>query len=507
MAVVRGLIQGAITGYVVRVLQIVVSLLVVPFLIQESVLGLDGYGQIFTLIAFVSILSLIMDGIKLSQARFIAQTIHEKPRLIEMVGSSVRLVFILAVIIIAFVAVFEEGLLPFFGLGQSPGVEVSMYILLLIFLVETTFYFYEPLLHAAERSYFVNIISGIEVIGRNIAMVLYFIWSEPGIVAYFFIQLVFTLFRLAVFHLWSRDICPSILSGVASSSFRDAMPMIKYSLPMSGRGMSTLLVYRGAVLVSSKFLGAEAAGIVSLVIGTIRNYLVQTLHSVFRPMMVPMLSRFNIAVLSPEKISLMTASISLYTTVVFLIGGVLIGIMTELIELWLGATFSHLVMPIQAVIFAATLELTGSIKAALLVSQGEAKAMAVLELPISVLALAVMVFLMGKYLSWEIIIATTVVYGAVSGGLLVEWVFGKCIGRFMADKTGVVFNRLVSSLLICGVAAWISGLELEGMGMMGAIAIKSVLAACAGFVAVHIFIIDMRDIIPRMRSIFRAARS
>ena len=48
---------------------LVASLLLVPFFLQDSVLGLDGYGRAFTIVALVGFLPMLTEGLAYSFTR------------------------------------------------------------------------------------------------------------------------------------------------------------------------------------------------------------------------------------------------------------------------------------------------------------------------------------------------------------------------------------------------------------------------------------------------------
>ena len=75
----KQLVAGVATGYVTKAVQFVASMALVPFLLRPEVLGVENYGRVFTLIAFMSFGTVLTAGIRLSFVRSISQAVGDDP--------------------------------------------------------------------------------------------------------------------------------------------------------------------------------------------------------------------------------------------------------------------------------------------------------------------------------------------------------------------------------------------------------------------------------------------
>jgi len=492
VSIVKNLLKGAVSGYTVRLAQVIISLLMVPFLLQDKMLGLKGYGEVFTLIAILVLISLILDGIKLSQSRFIAKSLDTQEYTSQILGGSIKLVLFITTSIASLISLYPEKLADLAGLSQRQDIIFSLYAICLIFIIENTFYSFESMLHALGRTFFINIIAGIEVIGRNLAIVTYFIFVDVNILVWFIAQLSFIIMRVSIYFFIISNIRSNLLSGIFTANIRSSFKILKYSLPASGRALSEALIYRSAVIASSNFLGPEAAGIVTLVVGTIRNYMVQSLFSIFRPMMIPLMSRISLESLNKEQQNKFKSFSELYTAIIFFTGFLSIAIMPELIQIWLGDNFYYLSPAIQIIILSCILELSASIKNSLLISDGEIKPFVTLDVPLALFCF--LGILTGAvYFSWHIIILSVAAYGIISGGIITDHVYRKKMSFLNLDHHSTPYIRLIISLALFLITFGISSLEFSGIDELMRIVIHASIAMILSTIVIHVFIMNLNN--------------
>jgi len=477
----------------------------VPFLLQDKILGLNGYGEIFTLIAILVLMSLILDGIKLSQSRFISKSLDTHEHTSQVLGSSIKLVLFITSLIGSIISFFPTTLTDLAGLPQRDDIIFSLYAICLIFILENTFYSFESILHALGRTYLINFISGIEVIGRNLVIVVYFIFFDVNILIWFIAQLSFVAMRIIIYFFVIFNIRRNLLKGFLTADIRSSFKILRYSLPASGRALSEALIYRASIIVSSHFLGPEAAGAVSLVVGTIRNYMVQSLFSIFRPMMIPLMSRINLENLNKEQQQKIIFLSGLYTAIVFFTGFLSIAIMPELVKLWLGVSFYYLAPVIQLIVLSCILELSASIKNSLLISHGDVKAFVTLDVPLAFLCF--LGILTGAvYFSWHLIIISVATYGILSGGILIDYIFHKNMSFLKLGNHSTSYTRLLVSLVLFAITFGISNSEFSGIDRLTTIVAQASFAIILSTIVIHFFIINIFNAVNIAKQIFLKER-
>jgi len=210
--------------------------------------------------------------------------------------------------------------------------------------------------------------------------------------------------------------------------------------------------------------------------------------------------------MSDAKLKLIRMTNSLYTALMFLAGFTLIAAMPDLIALWLGPAYLYMVMGIQAIVFAAILELSGAIKVAALISQGKAKALTLRDTPLAIIIFFAMVVLIQLHPTWETIVILSMIFGILSGGVIVEWVFSKYMPSNVRNVINMDAGRLLGSFIMFGISIVISNQDLSHSGVIFSVLIRSALALIIGVAIVHMFIIKLQDVLSCSRQLITMAR-
>lgn len=66
---VKKLIVGVASGYLLKLVQVVCNLVLIPFLISDRIFGLAGYGSLSVVLAIIGLMAAAYDGWRLSTAR------------------------------------------------------------------------------------------------------------------------------------------------------------------------------------------------------------------------------------------------------------------------------------------------------------------------------------------------------------------------------------------------------------------------------------------------------
>src|SRR5262245_58317993 len=112
------LVSGIASGYVTKGIQLVVSLIMVPFFLREEVLGLDGYGRAFTISALVGFLPLFTDGLSFALIRSVSRALDQSGggAIAEVLGAGIKIMSASSGAVAGAMVALSAILLPLAGL-------------------------------------------------------------------------------------------------------------------------------------------------------------------------------------------------------------------------------------------------------------------------------------------------------------------------------------------------------------------------------------------------------
>lgn len=280
----KSFLAGIATGYATVAVQALTGLLLVPFLLSPSGVGLHGFGEIATIQALAAVLSVLLDGHRQYSARRIALALAEKQSVVFpallMVTAGSCIALSAAGILLA------PALLHVVHLESSEA-AVAWRLACAAFVFEQLCYLLESRLHSAGRSPHANFLGAGDAVTRAALTVVLFLSLGPSIELVFLATSISLALKLSV--LWC--VCRSEY-GVrpARSELIGEARMLVRSMPLAMNGIAPFLVFRLTVIVGNKYLGSEQAGVLSLILVTLRTYFQQAVFSAMRPILIARLA-------------------------------------------------------------------------------------------------------------------------------------------------------------------------------------------------------------------------
>ena len=459
------LLSGIVSGYVTKLIQLAVSLLLVPFLLREDVLGLDGYGRAFTMSSVVGLLPLFTEGLGFSFIRGVSRAVDRLdgrgPG--EVLGAGLKILGTACAAAVAATLALSPIVLPLVGLDRSRDVVVAFALASLLYWVENVFQLLRAPLMARGAITFVNGVGAAEVTLRALAYLGIFTLWPATLTTYFAIHLSVALLRGLAQLLYLASRWPGDLRGWRHGSWTMGRASIRQSWPITAQIGCDVLVHRLPTILANRLLGPEASGLVALAVNTIRGYVLQSLLAVLQPIAVPLASRLDPRQLSPGRRELLWHLEGIYVLVSgFLVTSALV-CMPDLIRGWLGATYAALVTPAQAMLVASGIELAFNARLSLLIGQGLLGS----AIPGLLFAALVSVFVSSFFIagpgSWQLAVLGVALYFPISCSLGIDAAFRRQLA------TGALAARPrfkpLSFLIGVGAVAWLLAPNAAGEGL------------------------------------------
>jgi len=446
------LLRGVLTGYVVRFLQVLASLLVVPFLLRDDVLGIETYGRIFSILASLGLVNMLTDGLRVSYSRSIAQALDSPDeRVAECVGSGIKAMMLLVASVGIILVWIRPAILGFLEIPVTRDWMTAIALAIAQTLIGNLLYIFQSYALARGRLDFVNQVSMVEVIARNAAIIGIFMFFEASATGYMAILTIGVLGRYLSFAVYGFLNHPEDFRGMFGARIENSLTVIRYSFAISAASFQYFVLYRLSIPLVNRWIGSEEAGLLAIALNTIASNASQVLFSVVRPILVPLTARLDFRGLSPERRRILHELDALYSIFVIIFMAPLISAMPLLISLWLGTSYSQLVVPAQVLVAGSAIQVGFNIRRAMLVGQGYAASIARISMilvPISALGLVSAAVWLSH---WHAVAFVGAGFTALNAILAHGLVYER---RFMAlgDARGDLF-RVVVSMLLCLVIA------------------------------------------------------
>lgn len=499
------LIRGILSGYALRLIQILASLLVVPFLLQDHILGIETYGRCVAITAALSFLNVVTDGLRVSYSRSIAKALSDsETRVADCVGSGLKVMVLFVALASAALLAGRSHLLSLLGVPVTDEWLAAIAFAIAFVLVENLLYVFESYVLARGRLDFVNQVLAAEVILRNLAYVVLFSHAGGSAVSYMGILSLGSVARCLVFTLYATRRHPNDFDGMWRAPMRGASEVIRYSLSLSAASLHFFIFQRLSIPLVNRFVGAAEAGLLAIALNTIALNASQVLFSVVRPILVPIASRIDLGALSERRRQLIHQVDCLYAASVGLVMAPLVAALPAVVVLWLGEEYDELVFPAQFLVSAAALQVSFNLRRAFLVGQGEAPVLARISLALTAVALVALVFSVGWLASWVAVAITIGTLTALSGAVTSGLVFERRMLRPQDPGQGQTLRRIVALGAALGFGWWLSG--KVGASVLWA-AVGAGVTATVMLVAAHLLVLPLPSSIRLLRRIRGGARA
>ncbi len=465
------LLSGVASGYASRAVQFAASVLLVPFLLRSDVLGLDGYGRAFTILALVALLRFAVDGMRIAFSRDVSIALgpdqQTQPGLV--IGNRTKVLALACAGAAGPVALAGPLLLPA-ALGIEPTWEsfAALCFGLMIFWSENALHLLRVPLVMQGRLSFVNACGAAEALLRALSyLVIFSIWPA-SLVTFFAIRAGFAFLRSLAYTIALYMRTPGVLRGFLASSWRPPRSSLRYSLPITASRTCTALVQRIPVIAANVSLGAEASGLVALVMNTTRQYVIDTLFSVLRPLAVPIASRLDPRQLSTRSADFLWRLERLYimSTTVVIAGAMTVT--SELFLFWLGSGYESVILPAQLMLAGCCVEIAYRVREAILVGRGLIADTIPLVLGLGAASLVGVFLSATQWETWQGMIAFAAAFFAGAGALGIGVAFSRSFGRAVAVSPPVLGPPVFLFGSLALAAALSSWRPLPGVAGAGA---------------------------------------
>lgn len=498
---IKQILSGVVSGYLTKVVQLVASVAIVPFLLAPDVLGVEDYGRAFTILGAVSVIGIAVAGIHLSADRAISQAVGRAAAdggrgVALMLGSGTKVLVLVNLAVVIPLIVFEEAIFSALGIPNDGRYAGAVAAAAAIAFGENALYLLRAPLIARGDMAFVNVVGMLEIAARTVTLFALFSRSRGSVVALLGIQAFFTISRQIAY---AFRLEPADLSGFWRAPIASAAATIRYAGPVTLAEGSIIAVRNVPVMVASRFLGATEAGYVAVVANTLQGYFQQIFYSVVQPIALPIASRFALSESnSPRRRGFMDLE-AIYVLVVAIVFGQMIYWMPVVIPLWLGGEFAEIVLATQIMLAGTGIQTIAILRRSVLIGQGViADAVPVIVASALVSTLLVVVGVV-VFQSWLAAILFSVLYLFSASGFGVDRVFVRSFGR--ADTAGPL--RRVTSVCSIFLAAGALG-ELPSGDSYVESAAWAVVALVVTLVLAFATILSPRRCIGLTRKLYRS---
>lgn len=497
------LVRGVMTGYGVRGLQVVISLLMLPFLIRDDVLGVERYGQAFVILSSIGAVSIVTDGIKLGYSRVIAAAIQDpegSPGV--LFGQGLRVMLLLTVGLAGLLFFFRNDFIHVTGLPATADCELAIALAALRLVAFEAFWVNRSLLLGHGHLGYLNGVQAVEVVSRNAFYLIAFSLGEATIAAFVGAQAVGAAFKEVAAFAYALRHHRTDLNGAIGARVADSWPVLKESFSIGMTTIFYIILYRLSLPLVNRVLGSEAAGYLALVINTTDYNLRQALLVAVQPLLVPIASRLNIDKLSAHRRFLLLEFEATYGAAVLLFTAPLITLLPALLELWLGAELGILAGPMQIMLVGAAIQICFTVQHSLLVGQRMAPLVARRTAPISVAAIGLGIAAVITTQEWAAVAVTIAVYSAMTSAFAVGRVFETRLLLPEARHRRVTLRLISACVVSFGLAAFLSRFaSLDRLPWLVIAALGSFLGTVA---TIHFTLLPIRRIRETLSTLARS---
>jgi hypothetical protein len=369
------LLAGLASGYVAIAVQAAAGLLLVPFLLSRHGVGLEGYGVIATLQAVAAMITVAFDGHRQESSRRLAGWIIAADRN----GVAGLLVFTLlaTAVVVGLAAMLSVPLIRWLELA-SEEYATALLLALTCIVLEQFCYLLESSLHAARRSWIANALGAGDALLRALLVVALFTIRGASVDG-FFIAALAGLSGKAVL-LWFT--CRSSIGRVArplTQVLREEGAHFIRSLPLALNGVAPYVVFRLSIIAGNKYLGAQQAGVLAIILVTLRTYLNQAIFSALRPMLISRLAISELQDMNSAARQRFADYILVYQALVYVVAIAAVCATPVWLPLWLGESLRPFVPHFMAAVAIYFLEIAYGVPYYCLVAHNHARSLAVLN--------------------------------------------------------------------------------------------------------------------------------
>gem|GEM_PF-4740259 len=367
----KDIIQGLAVGYIAKAIQLIIAVCMLPFILLSNNLGTNGYGVAYSLLTAVFAYNLLTDGIRTACAKRIAKSVDDGQTGI-VVGESVRIFIFTGFIYSIVIFTMPNLFLSLLGIDNtSDNLSAARIVALIVFISSLSISF-NSLLFSTGKIATVNIINIGSLIFKNLYYLICFTYLNNNVTIFVSGILLSESLILCFYLLYVHKILKQYLVGFFTINVLLNPIIIKDAFSLGLVSVYSILFLRFSVPVVNRYLGSEAAGLMSIVLNVADNYLRQILSSIIRPTIVPIISRIDLKLLSTKRRELMWELDAVYSTICIVSLNTLNSVVPIIIPLWLGSSYTEIILSAQLMILSITCQLTSLFKRGFVISENHA---------------------------------------------------------------------------------------------------------------------------------------
>jgi hypothetical protein len=495
------LLRGAIAGYVLKAVQTLAALAVLPFLVDDRVLGLEGYGRAFSLLSATVVMSVFTDGFKVALSRSIAQGINRGDGSAgQALGGGTRLLAASSLVVAAILFVYRDALLEAMGLPIDTAHRTAFAAAASMIVIAESGHGVLALLLVRGRLDLVNTIQAIEVIARNAFFVVYYQHHEATVANFVGAFAVGALLRTSAYFVYAGSRLRADFTGAGRGRMRDVIPVLGYSVSVSLATIYYFFFFRLSVPAVNAVLGGQAAGSLALTLSIADTYLRGALLSVVEPAVVPMAARLRVEDLrgririSIERVESLLRGACWVATAALAAGA------PFAIDLWLGRELMSIALGTQIMIAAIGVQLSLTVKRSLAIGLGSAAELAIVATPVGVLAFVGVVVSAWYFRSVDGVVLSIAAFCAVSDAVGATRAYAALFGE--KDPVAPVRTLLLAAVVYVPAVVLGAVCALHGFLVVAAAIVASTLWA-AGIV--HCYVLPIRECLRTLKQLRRNA--
>jgi O-antigen/teichoic acid export membrane protein len=470
------IVSGIASGYVTKLAQLVVSLMLVPFFLRDDVLGLEGFGRTNTIIAVIAFLPLLTDGLASSFMRSVSRSLDRSEdglRTSDVLGAGFKILGSACGLAIGLLMALSPFVLSMVGLEPSRHVAALALAGAAFWVENICIVARTPLVGRGQISV-VNATCAAEVMLRAVAYLAVFTAWPATLVGYFAIQLAFVLLRTLVLLFFLATRWPDDLRGWWRAPWAAGRASVREAWSITTQMGFDVIAHRVPIVVVNRFLGPEASGLAALAVNTIRMYVLHSLFAVLQPIAVPLAARIDPRRISPGRRELLWRLEAVFVFVSGLLVTSFVAAMSYLIPLWLGPSYTVVILPVQAMLLACVIEIAFNGRLSLLFGNGLLGAAVPGYVAAAAVSLTASTVAAVVYGSWQLAVFGVALYFPLATSLGTDRAFRRHLLTeperprshplaFLVLGTGVAWA--LSTWTGDGLAAAVAGVAIQAVAM------------------------------------------
>lgn len=370
----RSLPTTLAAGYLAIAVQTLTGLFLIPFLVSEDGVGLTGFAAIVTLQAAVGLVAIIFDGYRQYAARVIALATNNGDR--EVLSSVFHFTLFAATAAVVPWLMASPLVSKLTGIHTEDVVTAS-FLAAACVVVEQLSYVLECHQHATRRSWVPSCLGGLDSLLRAILIVVLFKSFSANVSQFFLAALLGQTVKFSIL-LWLSPIEVRLLGGKWIDRMISQCKAFAGSLSLALNGIAPFIVFKGSVILANVTLAGEQAGVIAIILVTLRGYFNQGLFSVLRPMLIPRLALVDTRDRTSTYYRRLITYLDLFQVTILFVGILAVVSTPVWFSLWLGSSVKDYAVLAQIAVAIYFLEIAYGAQYSCLIAHNNGRSLALL---------------------------------------------------------------------------------------------------------------------------------